>query len=366
MHPFDNRYTHHFKRGSESSLSRLDYCFTSPAFLTSVTNSEIGYSYLSDHSPVCLNFALQNDEVKGKGYWKFPDFLLSDKTFTAGLQVRIPRFIKENPNVDPNLLWDAVKCDIRTYAIEYLSANKRERKELIESVEQQISEATLLRDSMTHDPYKSRFYADKVASLQTKLDDTYLQINRSKNQVLQAQIHYESNRCTKFYFAQRGKKNDDIKCLYNKQGERVFKSKEILHECKEFYENLYKQPHVFENNDLSRRFLSKVPRTVLTDQGSAALGAEITTEELQEALKDMKRHSVPGLDGLTVGFYITFWNLIKDLLFASYSHAFKVRKLSLSQRRGIIHLIPKQNQNPLFVSAWRPISLLSVDYKILN
>ena len=40
-------------------------------------------------------------------------------------------------------------------------------------------------------------------------------------------------------------------------------------------------------------------------------------------------------------------------------------KLSISQRREIISLIQKDENNLMVLSNWRPIALLNVDYKIL-
>ena len=39
-------------------------------------------------------------------------------------------------------------------------------------------------------------------------------------------------------------------------------------------------------------------------------------------------------------------------------------ELSISQKQGIISLIPKKNKDPLSLKNWRPISLLNVDYKL--
>ena len=54
------------------------------------------------------------------------------------------------------------------------------------------------------------------------------------------------------------------------------------------------------------------------------------------------------------------------LLSESLNEAFHTGKLSISQRRGIISLKPKDENNLMVLSNWRPITLLNVDYKILD
>jgi len=52
-------------------------------------------------------------------------------------------------------------------------------------------------------------------------------------------------------------------------------------------------------------------------------------------------------------------------LLNSYNEAFLRGDLSVSQRRGIISLIPKDDACLTEKSNWRPITLLNVDYKII-
>ena len=44
--------------------------------------------------------------------------------------------------------------------------------------------------------------------------------------------------------------------------------------------------------------------------------------------------------------------------------SYKIGKLSISQRRGIIKLIPKKDANLNSIKNWRPLTLLNCDYKI--
>ena len=50
----------------------------------------------------------------------------------------------------------------------------------------------------------------------------------------------------------------------------------------------------------------------------------------------------------------------------SFNSAHEERELSVSQRRGVIRLIPKENTDTRELSNWRLITLLNVDYKILS
>ena len=61
------------------------------------------------------------------------------------------------------------------------------------------------------------------------------------------------------------------------------------------------------------------------------LDQPISVDELHGALQAMKKDAVPGEDGLTVAFYLKFWTLVKDLLLASYLHAFECGVLSISK-----------------------------------
>ena len=48
----------------------------------------------------------------------------------------------------------------------------------------------------------------------------------------------------------------------------------------------------------------------------------------------------------------------------SFNFAFQTGRLSISQRLGIISLIPKKDKNLEFSKNWRPITLLNTDYKL--
>ena len=78
----------------------------------------------------------------------------------------------------------------------------------------------------------------------------------------------------------------------------------------------------------------------------------------------MECNKTPGSDGLPAEFYKVFWNDTSDHFFNSINYAYRSGQLSVTQRRGIIKLIPKKDAEPNLIKNWRPISLLNCDYKI--
>ena len=73
----------------------------------------------------------------------------------------------------------------------------------------------------------------------------------------------------------------------------------------------------------------------------------------------------PGEDGLiTVEFYEHFFDLVGADLLAGLNSAYELGRLSVSQRRGIITLLPKDDAELLLLQNWHPITLLNADYKI--
>ena len=53
-------------------------------------------------------------------------------------------------------------------------------------------------------------------------------------------------------------------------------------------------------------------------------------------------------------------------LIRSINYGFKIGKLSVTQRQGVITCIPKEGKEKRYLGNWRPITLLNVSYKIAS
>ena len=107
--------------------------------------------------------------------------------------------------------------------------------------------------------------------------------------------------------------------------------------------------------------LNNIP--TLADDEQALCEGLITESE---AFNDFSADKTPGTDGLPAEFLKYFWPELQSPIVSSFNHAFQNGCLSISQRRGIISLIPKKNKDKTILENLRPISLLTVDYKILT
>ena len=134
-----------------------------------------------------------------------------------------------------------------------------------------------------------------------------------------------------------------------------------------FYQSLYTFKFADKGTQVSnydKKYDDFIPQ--LSEEDQEHLETELTLEELKDALASFANNKSPGEDGFTKEFYESFFDLLwKDLL-NSYNEAFHKGELSISQRTGILTLIPKEDINFTDLKNWRPISLLNLDYKILS
>ena len=142
--------------------------------------------------------------------------------------------------------------------------------------------------------------------------------------------------------------------------------KEILHEIKTFYSNLYSSSSLNLDavDDYGFFNHSNIPK-VPSDKVHLCEGS-LTKDEIFNALKRAPKNKSPGSDGLPPEFYLFFWEVIGDALLASLNSAYEKGMLSNSQKQAVITLLPKPDKDLLKLSNWRPVSLLNTDYKLAS
>jgi len=83
----------------------------------------------------------------------------------------------------------------------------------------------------------------------------------------------------------------------------------------------------------------------LEEQEKQELEGEISIDEVWQALNGFQNHKTPGDDGFTKEFYEPFFDPLGTALLGSFNAGFKDKQLSVSQKRGIVSFIPKDENN---------------------
>ena len=66
----------------------------------------------------------------------------------------------------------------------------------------------------------------------------------------------------------------------------------------------------------------------------------------------MASGKTPGSNGLPCEFYKVFWNDLAGILLSALNFSFETEELSISQRRGIVKLVPKKDAELALINNW--------------
>ena len=128
-----------------------------------------------------------------------------------------------------------------------------------------------------------------------------------------------------------------------------------------FYKRLY-TAQLLDDRD-QEEVLKFIDRR-LSEEEKPSLETLFCEEECLFALHAMPANRTPGSDGSPKEFYVCFWDILASDFLAMANYCLDKGELPLSLRRAIITLIFKKDDPESFKN-WRPISLLSVNYKLI-
>ena len=372
LNPDKRRYTW---RGPNLKQSRLDYFLISSDFESLVKNADIDSSYRSDHSPVNLELQFYN-QTKGRGTWKFNNSLLHDKDYVLAIKKCISDTINQYSlpviegddisfSINPHILWEIMKCEIRGKTISYSSHLKKKTEIEITELEKKL-------ENLQH---RYEECPNLQLANEIQLTEQNLKIEREKKIsgiMARAKARWlaEGERCTNYFCNLEKRHYNDklISKLINDNNEEISDQFEILDIQKNFYEKLYSSSHpVFDQEHEDLFFNKDNPFiNILSEEDKLFSEGELKRSECLEALKNMKNRKSPGIDGFTTEFFKFFWNDLNTYLIKSYNYSFETGSFSSSQSQGLITCIPKEGKSKLFLKNWRPITLLNVDTKIAS
>ena len=385
LHPGVSAFTHH----SSQSAARIDYFLASGLFCQYVESAYIDIPTHSDHSPIYCNLFGDRSE-KGPGVWRFPNFLCFDEKFYSQLKdhleivakeneignittwVNNVQFIREAPEHVPEKLqsgvaiWETLKCAIRDFTARYISVIRKEgRFAAITKLKVEFQQKLSYFDSLEN-PYEQSELYDEICQLKkdiVRAEKICFKQSRWRGFVRNTTF---ARSTPKSLYSKISSPSGAVRCLIDESGMACDTDENILARAKQFYDNLYSTSDLAPLLEDPDNFFEFPQASCLTFQQRRELSADITTEEIEAALKRMKAGKSPGSDGLTVEFYKKFWPLVSKFVLQCISEFDDDGLLGFSQRQGLLKLLPKKGKNPHFIENHRPITLLNVDYKLFT
>lgn len=123
------------------------------------------------------------------------------------------------------------------------------------------------------------------------------------------------------------------------------------------FRNQFSEPKLVRPRFESSKFKS------ISDTQAAALECLFTEDEIHQAVWSFQGLKAPGPDGYSINFLKNNWDLLKSDFTAALLDFHHTGHLPRGCNSAFVTLIPKA-ADPQLISGYRPISLVSLQYKV--
>lgn len=140
---------------------------------------------------------------------------------------------------------------------------------------------------------------------------------------------------------------------------------EIMEEVHIFFKELYTHDEEISKNERERQRVLNLTTRKLSMESTTLMDRVPDMKEVEEVIKGFPKGKAPRLDGLMIEVLLGCWEWVGQTCLALVQAFLKDGILTLAAARGIIRLLPQAGALELLTN-WRPITLLTLIYKILS
>ena len=312
-----------------------------------------------------MSLSLSSETPRGRGLWKFNNSLLNNEHYVNKIRTTYFQTCSYYSELtDKRLFWEMLKMEIRTATISFsknLAKSKNCRKMEITRRLQMLDEFICNNFHLPNIDQALNEFDDLKTELQT------IYTRKGNAAIFRSKCRWVENgeRPTKYFFnLERRNYNKKTISELRMEDETIIKNEtQVLDVIENYFNDLYTSACSARQEEYES-FIQELRLAKLSDEERDELEGPLTYDECKQILETFENDKSPGEDGFTVEFYKFFFELLGHNLVESFNEAYEANELSISQRRGIITLIPKVDGSPLDLSNWRPITFLNVDCKI--
>ena len=332
--------------------SRLDRFYATPAVTTTVTSVRVLPSF-SDHLALRSTLSLRTTKLTSP-YWRFDNALLEDPAFGECMRELFRSFDERRDMYSTvHRWWDALKQEIGTTTVRFVRLRRQLSDETFRRLEASVERI------VSHPLLGANTTAD-LALANRQVRDLY---SRRSERVL-AHTRYQQLLATDNPAAPNLARDmapifQPLKQL-RLEGRVVSDAPSLCTVARRHFQDVYEAMPVPVQED-SPLYESLPALSRLEREG---LDRPFSHRELAEALGSLNKGKAPGIDGLTPEFYLFFWCELSGPYCEVLAYSLETGCLPRSAQKSVLALLPKSGDK-MDIRNWRPISLLTVDYKIL-
>ncbi|KAL3683766.1 hypothetical protein R1sor_001788 [Riccia sorocarpa] len=358
------RFTRFARRRNRIDTSRLDRVYVSHGaqWIEAVRKiTHFGSNVLSDHVPVSVEIQL----VPAEGNRKIESYFKANPW-----ELKVPEVMQKIREAwgdeteivkDERRKWARSWARVRKVMKEFRRGKDRARREEGD-LEQEVA---WRRGMLTSDATVGEVEA--LDKLEKKLKDRNLQDARMWRLRSRERWLTEDEAPSRYFFAKLKAKwtREAIEVLKLDGGEETTDREVIMDEIFEFYQVLYDKEEDTEVRRAAREELLSLVVNKLSPEESSDISRVPNKAEIEDIVFTMKSNKSPGVDGMIIEFVQTYWDLVGDDCVRLITTVWAKRKLLRSDCEGVIKLIHKGGEKAK-LGNWRPISLMTLTYKIVN
>ncbi|KAI4874446.1 hypothetical protein NFI96_005561, partial [Prochilodus magdalenae] len=301
LHAEQRQYTWTHFKDHMLSLARLDRLYVFKHHCSVVSQCFIYPVGFTDHCMV--QCAVRKSRVKTRSaYWHFNTALLDDANFRESFIFFWDTFRLQRPSFSSVLQWwDIAKIQTRVFCQQYTLNVTRDIARSLKALEMEIVELQNL-GATTGNREHIKTLKRKTATLADLLGA------RVQGALVHSRFQSasEMDAPSKFFFGleQKNGQRSFMHAVRTESGDLLSKPAEIRKRTVSFFSKLYNSEQSGAP-ELEESFVDKLPK--LTRRSAEMLDRALSLDELYTALQGMENGRAPGIDGLPVEFYKSFW-----------------------------------------------------------
>ena len=185
-----------WSRDNPLTARRLDYVLAQEQFVPFLYHSEIKNIGFSDHRAVIIKLRFSNFK-RGPSIFKMNVSLLSDVEFVELIKRKIQKVINDNHIMDPQLIWENIKIEIRETTQQYSKFKQLMKRK---NYDDDLNELNKLDEELAKYPDNHNIIHE-ISEKRKKLEISKLE--KTKGAQIRAGIKWieEGEQCNRFFLS---------------------------------------------------------------------------------------------------------------------------------------------------------------------